>query len=310
MEDFGRKLFERVARQTSVIETGEFGRRERKVLPDVYACTMELINVAKIVQKRFVPDVAIVLGSGLGGFEEKVEDAVRVPFSRVGLKTPKTEGHKGEVVLGRIGARNVVVLAGRVHYYEGHDMESVVQGVRMTSILGAKSLLLSNAAGAVNPDFSVGDLMVLNDHINMMGTNPLRGENSDALGPRFPDMSEPYHPEIRRFFHKAAQEVGVTLKEGVYMAVCGPSYETKAEIRAFGTLGADAVGMSTVPEVIAGRHAGMWVGAISVITNMAAGLSMRKLDHEEVKEVGARASKYLHAIFEKVIGWLPKGGVE
>ncbi len=310
MDDWTRNLVDRIGRMTSVVETGEFGRRERRVLPEVFSAAMDLVNAARLGQRRWLPDVAVVLGSGLAGFEERVQDAVRIPYGRIGLPQATVEGHRGELVLGTLGGRNVAVLAGRVHYYEGHDMARVVAAVRVMAVLGARTLLLSNAAGAVNPDFRPGDLMVIRDHINLMGMNPLRGENPDGLGPRFPDMTDAYKPEIRALFHKAARSLGVGLREGVYLAVSGPSYETPAEIRAFRSLGADAVGMSTVPEVIAARHAGMWVGAVSCITNMAAGLSGGLLSHDEVQEVGARAGRTLHAIFESVIQKLPKGGME
>jgi len=309
MDDWTKKLIDRIGIATSVIETGEFGKRERRILPGVFNVAMDLVSTAKLAQRRWIPDVAVVLGSGLSGFEELVKDPVRVPYSRIGLPQTGVEGHKGELVLGTLGGRNVAVLAGRAHYYEGHDMETVVMAARVMAVLGVRTLLVSNAAGAVNPDMSPGDLMVIRDHINMMGANPLRGENSKGMGPRFPDMTAVYKQEIRSLFHKAGVNKGVNLKEGVYMALSGPSYETPAEIDAFAKMGADAVGMSTVPEVIAARHAGMWVGAVSCITNMAAGLSGGLLSHDEVKEVGEKAGRTLHEIFKSVIGKLPKAGL-
>jgi purine-nucleoside phosphorylase len=195
----------------------------------------------------------------------------------------------------------VAVLSGRVHYYEGHDMAAVTSAVRALAVLGARSLLLSNAAGGVNPAFRPGELMVIRDHINLMGVNPLRGPNAEALGPRFPDMTVAYDADLRAAFHRAALRLGQTLHEGVYIAVSGPSYETPAEIRAFGILGSDAVGMSTVPEVIAARHAGLRVAAVSCITNMGAGLSGGLLDHDEVKQVGAAVGLTLSSLFEEVI---------
>lgn len=308
MDEWTRKLVDRIGRLTSVWETGEFGRRERRLLPDVFNVAMEIVQAAKLGQRRWLPDVAIVLGSGLGGFEDRLSEQIRIPFSRVGLPQASVEGHRGEIVFGSFAGRNVAVLSGRVHYYEGYDMAKVVTAVRVMAVLGARTAIFSNAAGAINPDFRPGDLMVISDHINLMGVNPLRGENPAGLGPRFPDMTEVYKPQIRALFHKAAQAIGVTLREGVYLAVSGPSYETPAEIRAFKVLGADAVGMSTVPEVIAARHAGLWVGAISCITNMAAGLSGALLSHDEVKEVAARARSTLHEILGWVVGRLPKGG--
>ena len=309
MDDWMKKLVDRIGTATSVQETGEFGKRERRILPDVYNAAMDLVSTAKLVQRRWLPDVVVVRGSGLSGFEQRVEEPIRVPYARIGLPATGVPGHKGELVIGTLAGRNVAVLVGRAHYYEGHEMAQVVAAVRMLAVLGARTLLVSNAAGAVNPDYRPGDLMVLSDHIILMGANPLRGENSEGLGPRFPDMTEAYKKEIRSLIHKTAEKQGAALKEGVYLAVSGPSYETPAEIRAFRSMGADAVGMSTVPEVIAARHAKMWVGAVSCITNMASGMTGALLNHDEVKETGKKAGKVLHAVFESVISKLPKGGI-
>ncbi|MBM4395030.1 MAG: purine-nucleoside phosphorylase [Deltaproteobacteria bacterium] len=252
----------------------------------------------------WVPDVAVVLGSGLSGFEDHVESAERIPYGDAGLPSPGVAGHSGQLVLGTIRGRRVAVLAGRVHGYEGHEMPVVTAAVRTLAACGVRDLLLSNAAGAANPDYVPGDLMVIRDHINFMGSNPLRGPNAEGLGPRFPDMTEPYDAGVRGLFHAAAARNGIRMREGVYLALSGPSYETPAEIRAFRIWGADAVGMSTVPEVIVGRHAGMRVGAVSCITNMAAGLSGGLLSHDEVKQVGAAVSRSLAAVFEDVIAAL------
>ena len=252
----------------------------------------------------FIPDVAVVLGSGLSGFESRVEAATKVLYREVGLPSPSVAGHSGQLVLGTIRGRRVAVLAGRVHYYEGHELPVVTAAVRALGVLGVKNLLLSNAAGAANPDFRPGDLMVICDHINFMGVNPLRGPNAEGIGPRFPDMTETYDHELRRLFLESGRRHGLKMHEGVYLALSGPSYETPAEIRAFRMWGADAIGMSTVPEVIVGRHAGMRVGAVSCITNMAAGLAGGLLSHEEVKQVGAAVSTALADVFEDVIAAL------
>jgi purine-nucleoside phosphorylase len=251
-----------------------------------------------------VPDVAVVLGSGLAGFENRLAADARLPYDEVGLPGPGVAGHRGELVLGGLRGRMVAVLSGRVHWYEGHDFAAVTAATRVLAAVGTPVLLLSNAAGALNPAFSPGDLMVLTDHVNLMGANPLRGPNADGLGPRFPDMTEAYDRGLRALLHEAGGRLGIPLREGVYVGLSGPSYETPAEIRAFRALGGDAVGMSTVPEVIAARHAGMRVGAVSCITNLGAGLSGRALSHDEVKEVGASVGRSLADLFEEVIGGL------
>ena len=257
----------------------------------------------------WTPEAAVILGSGLSGFENRVQDPLRVKYADVMLPAPHVEGHKGELVLGTLRGRRVAVLAGRIHYYEGHDMQTVTTAARAMGLLGVPNLLVSNAAGAVNSLYRPGDLMVLSDHINLMGVNPLRGPNYDVLhGVRFPDMTVAYDAGLRALFHEVGAARGKRLHEGVYIAISGPSYETPAEIRAFRTLGADAVGMSTVPEVIAARHIGMRVAAVSCITNMAAGLSGGLLTHEEVKQVGAALGTTLADIFEDVVERLPVTG--
>jgi purine-nucleoside phosphorylase len=264
-----------------------------------------ILREARLVQRGWLPEVAVVLGSGLSGFEARVEPIVTLPFAAAGLPEPTVPGHRGVLVLGMLRGRRVAVLAGRIHFYEGHDLEVACAAVRAMALLGTPYLLASNAAGGLNPAFRPGDLMVISDHVNLMGANPLRGPNVAALGTRFPDMTTAYDPEIRTAFAAAAASLGTPVHTGVYLAVSGPTYETPAEIRAFGTLGADAVGMSTVPEVIAARHAGMRVGAVSVITNMAAGLGAGPLSHEDVEEVGASAGSRLAALFESTLEVLP-----
>lgn len=234
----------------------------------------------------FQPDLALVLGSGLGGLAERIEDAVCIPYGEVpGFPQSTAPGHAGQFVAGRLGGKNVLCMQGRFHYYEGHEMATIAFPVRVLKALGCRALVLTNAAGGVNWDFSVGDFMLITDHINFMGANPLRGANDDSVGPRFCDMTHVYTPELQDVARRVATEQGVTLREGVYLGYMGPSFETPAEIRAFRTLGADAVGMSTVPEAIAASHCGLPVLGMSLITNMAAGMAGKRLDGEEVIEI-------------------------
>ncbi len=235
--------------------------------------------------------VGVVLGSGLGSFAESLTDRTVVPFGDIPhMPRSRVVGHAGNLVIGGAGGAPVVCLQGRVHAYEGHDLSKVVFGVRLLARLGAKAVLLTNAAGGLRRSFAAGDLMSISDHLNLMGRNPLVGENLDDLGPRFPDMSVAYSKELRALAAAAAREANVELKEGVYAALSGPSYETPAEIEMLRRLGADAVGMSTVPEVIALRHMGVPTAAISCITNMAAGMTAALLDHSEV-EATAKATR-------------------
>ena len=247
------------------------------------------------------PTVGAVLGSGLGGFADTLQDSIAVPFDEIPHFPASTvEGHAGALVVGSIEGLPTVVLKGRVHLYEGRSLEEVVFPVRVLGRLGVRILCLTNAAGAINPAFQAGELMVLRDHINLIG-NPLVGPNESELGPRFPDMSCAYDPELRKVAARACAAAGVTAHEGVYVAFTGPSYETPAEIRMARTLGADAVGMSTVPEVIAAHHMGMRVVALSCITNMAAGVSNEPLDHREVLLVGERVRSTLIEILTRVV---------
>jgi purine-nucleoside phosphorylase len=232
-----------------------------------------------------VPRVGLVLGSGLGAFGDGLEGLVKVPFATIPhMPSPGVSGHAGNLCLGSVGGVPVACLQGRSHTYEGHDMDSVVFGVRLLARLGCSAVLLTNAAGGIRPSFKPGTLMLILDHLNFMGRNPLVGPNPSELGPRFPDMTRAYDRGLAELARSAAEEVGVPLEEGVYAAMLGPSYETPAEIHMLRTVGADAVGMSTVPEVVALRHASIRVGAISCITNMAAGMSGSLLDHSEVEE--------------------------
>jgi purine-nucleoside phosphorylase len=251
------------------------------------------------------PDVAIVLGSGLGAFADSLTDPVSLPYDTLPHWPQSTVvGHAGRLVMGYAAGKHVAALSGRVHVYEGHPMATVVFPVRVMARLGVPSLILTNAAGGINTGFGQGALMVIDDHINLMGSNPLIGANDDQMGPRFPDMSEVYSHRLRGIAVEAAREAGIAVRNGVYVAVHGPSYETPAEIRAFRTMGADAVGMSTVPEAIAARHMGMEVLGISCITNMAAGVLNQTLVHDEVMETARRVRGSFIALLEGVIGRL------
>lgn len=248
------------------------------------------------------PSVAVVLGSGLGGFFDRLESAFAAPYSDVpGWPATAVAGHAGRLGIGVVGGKTVAVLSGRAHIYEGHGMDRVVFGARVMARLGVKTLILTNAAGGINPAFGKGALMVIDDHINFLGRNPLTGPNDDRFGVRFPDMTEVYSSRLRGIADAVAHARGVPVQHGVYIAVPGPSYETPAEIRAFRTLGADAVGMSTVPEAIAARHMGVEVLAISCITNMAAGMLPETLNHEEVFEIANRVKDAFTSLLEGII---------
>jgi len=247
------------------------------------------------------PSVGVVLGSGLGAFADALEQPTAIPFAEIPHFPASTvAGHGGALVLGRCGGVPVAALKGRVHFYEGYTLAEVVFPVRVLARLGVRTLLLTNAAGGVNTLFAPGDLMVIEDHINFLG-NPLLGANEEALGPRFPDLSFAYDRRLGERALEACAAGGVRGHRGVYLAMQGPSYETPAEIRMARVLGADAVGMSTVPEVIAARHAGMRVAALSCITNLAAGISPRTLDHAEVLATGARVASALVQVLTRLV---------
>jgi purine-nucleoside phosphorylase len=252
-----------------------------------------------------VPQVAIVLGSGLGDFADALSGGVSIPYGDLPhWPGSRVIGHQGRLVVGAVRGRTIAALAGRCHVYEGHDLRTVSFAVRAVGLLGVKTLILTNAAGGVNAGFARGALMVIDDHINLIGGNPLVGANDDRFGPRFPDMTEVYSARLRRIADECGREIGMTLPHGVYAAVLGPSYETPAEIRYLRTIGADAVGMSTVPEAIAARHMGIEVVGIACITNMAAGVLPRPLDHREVVETARRVRGPFAALLEGMIGYV------
>ena len=249
-----------------------------------------------------LPHTAVILGSGLGDFADTLRDAVTMPYGELpGWPVSRVVGHAGKLVIGAVGARRVAALAGRVHAYEGHPLDTVVFATRVMGRLGVRELVLTNAAGGVNTGFGRGALMVIDDHINLMSANPLVGDNDDRFGPRFPDMTEVYSKRLRRIADEAAAAKGLAVTHGVYAALAGPSYETPAEIRYLRTIGADAVGMSTVPEAIAARHMGLEVLGMSCITNMAAGVLPEPLNHEEVLETARQVRGTFIALLEGII---------
>ncbi len=245
----------------------------------------------------FVPDIALVLGSGLGDYADGIETEAVLDYHDIdGFPVSTVAGHKGRFVFGRVGDVKVVIMQGRVHYYEGYKMEDVVLPVRLMKMMGAKALFLTNAAGGVNKDFHPGDFMLISDHI-LMAPSPLIGENADELGARFPDMSNIYDRELRQVVRGAAEDLNIPLREGVYIQLTGPNYESPAEIRMVRTLGADAVGMSTACEAVAANHAGLKTVAISCISNMACGISDKPLTHAEVQETADKAAP----LFKKLV---------
>lgn len=248
------------------------------------------------------PDVGVVLGSGLGDFASGLRESVALPYGDIPhWPASAVVGHAGKLAAGTLGGKRVAALSGRAHFYEGHTMQVATFATRVLGLLGVKTLILTNAAGGINLNFKPGTLMVIDDHINLMGTNPLVGENDERFGPRFPDMTEAYSRRLREVADAAAKAKGVPVAHGVYAALHGPSYETPAEIRYLRTIGADAVGMSTVPEAIVARHMGIEVLGISCITNMAAGVLPAPLDHDEVMETTRRVRGQFIALLEGIL---------
>ena len=262
--------------------------------------TESVSYIRKIYDKD--PKIAIILGSGLNDVAGMLEDVVEIEYKDIPhFSLPTAPGHYGKMIFAEFGDKEVLCMQGRIHYYEGYGMQQCVYGIRVMAKLGIETLLISNAAGGINQSFSVGDLMLVTDHINFMGNNPLIGPNEQEFGPRFHDMSYAYHDDLRRIALQAADELGISLKQGVYLACSGPNYETPAEIRMFRIWGADAVGMSTVPEVIVANHCGIKVMAISCISNMAAGILDQPLSEEEVLETGQKVSEKFSALVERIV---------
>ncbi len=266
-------------------------------------------KAADVLRQRMPasPAIGLILGSGLGVLADEIEEAVRIPYEEIpGFPVSTVEGHAGRLVYGRLEGATVVAMQGRFHYYEGYSLREVTFPVRVMKALGVRELIVTNAAGGVNERFQPGDLMVISDHINLLGTNPLIGPNDPELGPRFPDMTEAYSRRLRQLAKDAAARLGIRLHEGVYVANTGPSYETPAEIRMIRALGGDAVGMSTVPEVIVARHAGMEVLGISCISNLAAGMTDAPLHHDEVVETAERVKADFLRLVKAIVAELAK----
>ncbi len=268
----------------------------------------DIKKAAELVKNTCGPaDIGLILGSGLGGYEEQLLDPVEISYDEIpGFPASTVPGHAGKFVVGTLKDKRVMVMAGRFHSYEGYGMDKVTLPVRVMRLLGVNTLIVTNAAGGVNTAFKPGDLMLIEDFINLSGKNPLRGKNMDQFGPRFPDMSYAYDPELREIARQEAEKLGIDLKRGVYCWMNGPTYETPAEIRMARILGADAVGMSTVPETIVARHAGMRVLGISSITNMAAGVLDQPINHEEVLEVSKSVRSSFRRLVDAVIDRLPE----
>ena len=248
------------------------------------------------------PQVALVLGSGLGDYADTLQDAVRIPYAEIpNFPQPTVEGHTGAFVFGTKAGKAVAVAQGRVHYYEGLSMQQITLPIRVLAAMGVKTLVLTNAAGGVNLNYKPGTLMLISDHINFSGANPLIGPNLETFGPRFPDVSDLYAQDLRAAIKDGAAKANIPLEEGVYLMCSGPNYETPAEIRAFRALGADAVGMSTVPEALVAGHCGMEVAGVSCITNMAAGVLSVKLSHAEVVETAAKVHDLFHALVDVIL---------
>ena len=255
-----------------------------------------------LTKTKLRPRIALVLGSGLGGFADEFENAIKIPYAKIPHFPQSTAiGHAGQLVLGKIGGIAVAGMQGRVHLYEGYSAKEVAFPIRVFARMGVKALIVTNAAGGINLSYSEGALVAIRDHINLQGANPLNGPNDDRFGPRFPDMTRAYDPEFRGFVAEAQKNLRREFHEGAYLAVAGPNYETPGEIHAFRTMGADLVGMSTVPEVLAARHSGIRVLGISCVTNMAAGITGQTLTAQEVFETGARVKNQFIALLESII---------
>jgi purine-nucleoside phosphorylase len=274
--------------------------------PETISAALDETVRAVRVRVAHTPHVGVVLGSGLGAFADTLGGPVKIPFGELPhLPSSRVVGHEGNLCFGTVGSVPIVCMQGRVHAYEGHSMAACVHGVRTMARLGVSAVLLTNAAGGLDPTWIPGDLMLIDDHLNLTGKNPLIGPNDAALGPRFPDMTTAYDPALREALLAVAKDAGIPMRSGVYAWLTGPTYETPAEIRMMRLLGAHAVGMSTVPEVIALRHMGIRVGALSCITNLAAGITGQPLDHKEVEET-ARARR--PELLKLLGGWIERVG--
>ncbi|NLJ77802.1 MAG: purine-nucleoside phosphorylase [Tissierellia bacterium] len=264
----------------------------------------KIADAVSYIEQRLekMPDIALILGSGLGGLGEDIRRSVTIEYKDIpNFPTISVDGHRGRLISGELGGKEVIAMQGRFHFYEGYPLQQVTLPIRVLGSLGIKKLIVTNAAGGVNKDFSPGDLMLINDHINFTGCNPLIGQNLDALGPRFVDMSNVYSDDLIQIARMAGQELEIPLREGIYMWFTGPTYETPAEIELARTLGAAAVGMSTVPEVIVAAHQGMEVLGISCITNMAAGILDEPLRHDDVIETSIKVEDSFKRLITQIL---------
>ena len=279
----------------------------RPIPPSEQPARLAALVAAVRARTSLVPEVGIVLGSGLGGLADDLADAVAIPFADLpGWPAATAPGHAGRLLLGHLGGRPVVMLQGRFHLYEGNDPGLVIQPVLLFKHLGARLVVLTNAAGGLDPTFGPGTLMVMRDHINLTGRSPLIGPNADELGPRFPDLTDAWAPRLRERLHAAATAEGVDLAEGIYVGLTGPTYETPAEVRMLAGLGGHAVGMSTVLECIAARWVGLDVCGVSLVTNAGAGYSGQPLTHEEVLAAGQVAGPHLARVIRRFVTDLPE----
>lgn len=261
-------------------------------------------HTARTIRARWKEEarIALVLGSGLGAFADDLQERIIVPYTEIpGFARSTVAGHAGRLVLGKIEDVPIVAMQGRFHYYEGYAFDEVIFPIRVFNLMGVKALILTNAAGGINVAFDQGALMVISDHLNLIGENPLRGANDERFGPRFPDMSEVYARDFQEIAVDEARAIGLELRRGIYAALSGPSYETPAEVRMLRTLGADAVGMSTVPEAIIARHMGIKVLGLSCITNLAAGVHDEPINHDEVMETGERVRETFKELLRRII---------
>jgi len=272
------------------------------ISPTDQPARLDALEAAVRHRSSLVPELGIVLGSGLGGLADVLEDATAIPFGELpGWPAATAPGHQGRLLLGHLAGRPVAMLQGRFHMYEGNDVGLVVQPVLLFRRLGARAVVLTNAAGGLDPSFKPGTLMVVSDHLNLTGRNPLVGPNADSIGPRFPDMTEAWSPRLRAALHRAAAAEGIELAEGVYVGLVGPNYETPAEVRLYASLGGHAVGMSTVVECIAARWAGLEVCGVSLVTNAGAGYTGEALNHEEVLTAAAEAGPRLGRVIRRFV---------
>ena len=277
---------------------------EGVLIMNAQVITEQIQKAAQFIksQTALKPATGLILGSGLGEFVNIMEKDVIIPFSEIpGFQATAVEGHKGHLIIGKISGKPVFALQGRYHYYEGHTMHEVVFPVRTLSILGIQNLVITNSAGGLQKGMKAGDLMIIEDHINLMGNNPLIGPNLKDLGPRFPDMTEAYDKVLRQKLESAFNKLNIPFKTGIYCGMSGPTYETPAEVRYIQQIGCSAVGMSTVPECIAAHHLGVRVVALSCITNLAAGISEYKLSHQEVTETAKRVEKDFASVLKELI---------